>query len=659
MNLNVRWVSRTCLSLILLGTPSLVFAQADQGSAVGAGSFQEYLDGAETPTAGTDSDYISLDVKDKDLGEVLKFVSRRVGVNVIADSNVKETVTVTFDRVEWRDALDVIAEQTHCKIVEVGERLIRFTQPPSISMEFQDADIKVVLDLLAKQAGANIIMSSDITGKVSLSLRDVPWRDALDTLVKTAGYVIVRADTASSNEILRVVRPDSLREQLETRHFQLRYVRPSEPYTAIISGISNLAQGPGAGAIGDSGESSLGGGGALEGEGGLTNSSFSLAEALREVISKDGGSLQYDAHTNTFIVKDTKPKLDEIATIIELVDVPQPQVYVEVKFIRTMNSDILERGIKFDDPNTPERDGFSISARGATPNEAVKLSDNLKNDPLAIFGGTYPFNIGRIDQPPFGIDNFQALGILDFSQTQALLRLVKDDERSRVVQEPSLTMVDDRSAVIFVGETIPFAVQEVKQDQNGNVTVAIDENERSPINVGFTLYLTPHVIPGTDEVNLSVIPKVSSLSGTTSTIQGFERFRFAEPGGQTEAYIDLPRETAQSVVTYLRVDDGHTAVIGGLQTEKRQEIETRVPLLSSIPILGNLFTWKRRQSNVESLLILITPHILKSREEEDHIYQRAIERHKKADYFYRQYEMEEDAPEARNVDRAGDGEALF
>ncbi|MEM7235001.1 MAG: hypothetical protein AAF517_22680, partial [Planctomycetota bacterium] len=561
----------SCVPFCLLGLAGLSVAQ-DAGNAKG---FEQYVEGGSSPAPVEESDYISLDVKDKDLNEVLKFISRRVGVNIIADSAVKETVTVTFDNVEWRNAIKVIAEQTHCKVIYESARLIRFSQPPSISMEFQDADIKVVLELLAKQAGANIIMSSDIEGKVSLSLRDVPWREALETLVKTAGYVIVSEDTTAANEILRVVRPESLRAQRVTRHWQLKHVRPPERYQARMDGVTTIATDTQGDEVSEAAEGSQG---------------FPLADALAKIVSQDGGEMQYDRETNTIIVKDIKPKLDEIDKIIRLVDVPQPLVYVEVKFVRTTNADILERGIKFDQPNTSERDGFSVIGRIGTPNEATQLSPNLQNDPLAIFGGTFPFNIGDPGDSTFGIDRFQALGILDFTETRAVLRLVKDDERSRIVQEPSLTMLNNTPSVIFVGETIPFAEQKIEQDQNGNITVAIAENARSPINIGFTLYIVPHVIPESDQISLSVIPKVSTLSGTTSTIAGFDRFEFRQQGGQTQSFLDLPRESSQGVVTNLRVQDGHTAIIGGLQTERRTEIETRVPLLSSIPLLGNLFT---------------------------------------------------------------------
>ena len=194
-------------------------------------------------------------------------------------------------------------------------------------------------------------------------------------------------------------------------------------------------------------------------------------------------------------------------------------------------------------------------------------------------------------------------------------------------------MLDNRPAVIFVGETIPFAIQQIQQDQNGNVTVAIEENDRSPINIGFTLYITPHVVPGTDEINLSIIPKVSTLSGTSSSIAGFERFAFSAPGSQTESFIDLPRESAQTVVTYMRVRDGQTAVIGGLQTERRSKVKTSIPILAGIPLMGRLFSWNKDQSEIESLMILITPRILTNAENEQAFFKGRINKRRQSDFF--------------------------
>ncbi len=616
-NCNLRERPLVALLIICGSLTASVEAQDDQGKALGL--FRQYISGSDRePGNFLGAGYVNLDCKDEDLSVTLKTLSASAGVNIIADANVKEKVTISVERLHWIEAMKLLAKQSNCKVVRVSSRLVRFTQPATVSMEFNDADIQMVVDLIAKQAGANIVIGRQVEGKVSFSLNNVPWREALDTLVKTAGFVVVSGAASSSGDssILRVVHPDTLKSEFETRSFQLRYIRPSEPYVARMANIENLAHevvGISAGAEASASASDR----------------FPLEEALRQIVTADGGQLTYDPGTNTIIVKDTRPKLEEMAEIIKLLDVPPAQVHVEVKFIRTTNTDLLEQGVRFDDPSTPERDGFTASTRFITPRENPEFS----GDPLSIFGGTFPFNVGRSGVSSLGVNGFQALGVLDLTQMHAFLRMVKDDERTQIVQEPSLTMLDNHPAVIFVGETIPFAIQQIQQDQNGNVTVAIEENDRSPINIGFTLYITPHVVPGTDEINLSIIPKVSTLSGSSSSIAGFERFAFSAPGSQTESFIDLPRESAQTVVTYMRVRDGQTAVIGGLQTEKRSNVKTSIPILAGIPLMGRLFSWNKEKAEIESLLIMITPRILNNSEQEEKFFRDRINKHREEDFF--------------------------
>ena len=583
-------------------------------------------------------DLVTIDVREKDLAEVLAQISEQVDVNIVVDPQVEELVTLSLEAIGWREALDVIARETNCVIIEVSDRLIRFMQPPSINIEFQDADLAVVLDLLAKQSGANIVIADDVEGKVSLTLRDVPWRDALETIVKTTGYVVV-SERRGISEILRIVSPNNLEQQLETRIFRLRYIRPPEQYIAIISDIEKQAGNVARDVSGD------------------PETEFTLLRALRKALSA-GGDMDFDVKTNSLIVKDIAPRLDEIEAIIREIDVEPALVQIEVKFISTTSDDILEAGLKLDDPNTPGRDGLRLIARGSSPLSGFPdlsgtgsivdpLTGPVYPGSLVANGGTWPFDIGNMQS--IGVP-YQALGVLDFSQTQLLLSMVKDDENSKIIQQPFLTTLDNYPSTIFVGEEVPFAVQSVQQDQNGNVTVSIDENDRSPVNVGFTLYVSPHVIPGTDMIYMNVIPKVSTLVGNTSDIPGFDRFRFSDPGSGTSAFIDLPRESSQTVVTYLRVRDGQTAVIGGLHTERRIEIESGLPFLSSIPYLGELFKWRRRQSNVEHLLILVTPRIIKSSDVSDEIYQQALKEAERWDYFHGKYGDEDESSEQENGD---------
>ncbi len=575
-------------------------------------------------------DLVTIDVRDKDLSEVLSQIGEQVGVNIVVDPQVSESVTLSLDAIGWHDALEIIARQTNCVMIEQSDRLIRFTQPPSLNIEFQDADLAVVLDLLAKQSGANIVIAEDVEGKVSLTLRDVPWREALETIVKTAGYVMV-SERSGISEILRIVSPEKLIQQQETRIYRLRYVRPPEQYIAIISDIDkqagNVARDLSTEVVGE----------------------FTLLKALRSSLSP-GGEMDFDVTTNSIIVKDIAPRLDEIEEIIKELDVEPALVQIEVKFISTTSDDILEAGLKFDNPNTPGRDGFRLNAYGSSPLSGIPdlSGTGAIIDPALgpVFpgsvvhnGGTWPFDIGNMQS--IGVP-YQALGILDFTQTQLLLSMVKDDENSKIIQQPFLTTLDNHPSTIFVGEEVPFAVQNIQQDQNGNVTVSIDENPRSPVNVGFTLYVSPHVIPDTDMIDMCVIPKVSTLVGNTSDIPGFDRFRFSDPGSGNSAYIDIPHESSQTVVTYLRVRDGQTAVIGGLHTERRIEIESGIPLLSSIPYLGELFKWRRRQSDVDHLLILVTPRILKSSDDTDEVYQNALREAERWDYFKKKYGDESD-----------------
>lgn len=592
--------------LVLLGTTGFVKAQ-EPAPVVSEGR----------PRRSDTLEYITIDVREKDLGEVLQGIGRQVDINIVADPEVNEKVTISLDSIEWRQALNVIARQTSCKIVFESPRLIRFTQPPAISIEFQDADLKVVLDLLAKQSGANIVIAEDVTGKVSLSLRDVPWRDALDTIVKTAGYVTVE-DAGGVTDIIRVVRAETLKRNLVTKVFRLRHVRPPERYIAIIRDIEKQA-------LNRQGEQPA-----------SPEEEFTLLKALRKALSEDG-EMDFDVATNTIIVKDVEPRLAAIESLIEKVDLEQALVQVQVRFISTSSDDVLEQGLKFDLPDTPAREGLRIRAFAAEPVTAFEANSTVSplSTPIEINGGTFPFDIGRINSWRDG--NFEALGILDFRQTQILLSMVRDDDNSKIIQEPKLTTLDNHPSTIFVGESVPFAVQKVEQDQNGNISVEIDENDRSPINIGFTLYLSPHVVPGTDTIHMNVIPKVSSLTGTTSPLDGFDRFSFADPGSQNLAFIDLPREASQTVVTYLRVESGHTAVIGGLHTERKFEIETRVPIISSVPLIGNLFRWKRKATTVDHLLILITPRKISTTEMSDQMYEEALEESMRYDYFLKKY----------------------
>ncbi|MGH7294360.1 MAG: hypothetical protein ACRELB_05490, partial [Polyangiaceae bacterium] len=447
-----------------------------------------------------------------------------------------------------------MAKDAGVEIEERGPRLFVLSQPPRVSMEFADADLPVVLDLLARQAGKNIVLSNDVRGKVSLNLRGVQWWKALETIVKTAGYVAVKED----EDIIRIVPPSALQAQLSLEVYPLVYLRPPDEYKAVLP-VRPLGQ---------TAEGHTGSSGAGLFVDRLSNTpkqdlltEFTLLSSLKKMANTAiGESIDYDAGSNSIIVNATATKHAEIAALLKKIDVEPEQVFVDVKFITTNNANFWRDGLKIGDP---EKDPANAGVRVGLGLAGNSFASQGVNNPEVAAGtayGQFPFKFGE------AVSNFTRAfnvpALLDFSQMTLLMQYVDTDNDSKVTQAPTLLALDGRESVIFVGERVPFAQQVANQDQNGNVQVTLQESPRSPESVGFTLFITPHIIRDTDQVILTVIPRVTRLTGDQNS--GLERFDFVDPRTGIATFIDLPRVADQTVVTKLLVHDQTTAVIGGL-----------------------------------------------------------------------------------------------
>ena len=246
--------------------------------------------------------YIDLDFTDTDLREVVDDIEKKTGINIHVQKGIEEKVTVHLIGVYWKNALDIVVKEADCKVEQKAPGLWIVSQPPKVNMEFRDAPIRVVLDLLARQAGKNIVIHQEIKGNISLNLSNVEWMKALDTVVKTAGYVMV----VEEENLIRVVRRQDLEQQLETRIFQLNYIRPPDAFKATISSRG----GPGGDRKGE-GMFFIGEPKAAKG---VPEEDFTLFRALRNVIKAGeitGESLEYNVESNSFIVTATRPKLAE------------------------------------------------------------------------------------------------------------------------------------------------------------------------------------------------------------------------------------------------------------------------------------------------------------------------------------------------------------
>jgi type II secretory pathway component GspD/PulD (secretin) len=595
----------------------------------------------------TNQKQIDVDETDKDLREVMEDIGRKVGRNILVAPGVEETVTITLRDIPWTDAVRLIAKLTKCDIERPAPKVLLLTQPPKVTIEFADANVRTVLSLLAAYSGKNIIIAPEVVGKITLSLKDVHWLKALKSIVKTVGpYVVVQ----DGPDLLRVVPQESIERQLETTIIRLKYVRPPPRYQAVPPKPTGGGGGGGGGAAG--GGSSVGeifSGTAPTNNTDEPETSFTLFKALRGIIDATtitDDSIQYAAGSNSLIIRATKPTTDEIHSIINQIDVEPEQIFIQIRFISTTDRNFLETGLKFSGGDL--QNGLQLSGPFPTGQQvqSARFSDpfiqaaqggqqqqqqqgggaQATGIPQPV--GTLPFILGE-GQELF-TKGFRLPAILDFTGLNATLNWIDSVESTRVLQEPSLFTLDNQSAVIFVGENIPFATTDNNNDVNGNVSQSIQVGEGSPISVGFSLFVEPHVVPDTNKIILTIIPRVNSLTGTTSPITGFERFSFS-----ANSFIDLPRTSEQAIVTRILIEDGQTAVIGGLLTEVETIREIGIPVLSDIPLIGALFINKVNQKETRNLVIFVTPTIVRDQAQNRSLYNDVRERQQSFDGIYR------------------------
>jgi type IV pilus assembly protein PilQ len=583
-----RHITRTLvMSLAIIGLGSSIasdaLAQERRGVPLNAGRTRQDLNDTR----------ISLNVKNHPLTEVVDFIKKRARINIMLapDVDTSTRVTVELDRVPYEEAIRVVGENAQCVVVKRADNLFVLEQPVRISWKFESAPITSVMEAIAKVSGASIVASNEVTGNVHLTLTDVPWRVALETAAKSLGYVVVEEEWG----VLQITHPSKLREQLETRMYQLKYLRPPAAYRPKIDTEY---------AIGNPRAASEN-----------PEDSFSVIRALRSALTENG-TLQYIQEHNVIVVKDIAPVLDQVERLVNEIDREPAQVFVDIKFVTTTNSDALRYGVDIGE------DGLSAGLTGSAI--ASRLPFSIGSDGWGVLPGASGAQGGNNGIP--GLDDSAlaattSFGRLDFSQMSFTLRLLEQDAHTRIVQAPKLIALDNQEATIFVGQTVRFAQTEATEGQAGGLTFTIREAQNSPVQTGFQLYLVPHVIPGTNKIMMTVIPEAEQLVGSSSNPNvptGFDEFTSGE-GTQNEVRIALPQIASSTLVTTMMLESGETAVIGGLVTETETNRVNKIPVLGDIPILNFFFRFEEKARTRESLIIFITPRIIRDADTVDQL----------------------------------------
>jgi len=582
------------------------------------------------------TDKLFFDFKNMPLSEAADFVVTRAGLTGVALEPGTETMRVTAAQygVSPEQSLRKIARSVGCGIERVDATTFRIVRQKRVTLSYVDVDIRTVIKQVTKLADASVTIHDEVRGKVNLQLTDVPWRDALDNVVRTAGNFVVVEEACG---ILRILPITALFDQRETRVFPLSYIQPPDPYEPLIESryadrattggrrkMTFSARGPlfektnrrGAGP--DEAKQTLD---ELKRRQRIRGTTFTLFNALINIISPVG-RFEYDVFTNSVIVSDIPSKLREVADVIRLLDIEPVQVFFDVKFVATGNDDNFDFGVNFIGVGADQ--GFTISHNGGRFNTIL---------PFARGSGGVDEWVGVVEMGPPTVRydaitglpspatadaNFTnggwVFGTLDFSQFATLLRVLKTDSESSIMQAPKIYTLDNHEATIFVGQTVRFAETFSQSNVSGGVETGIREAENSPIETGFQLFIEPHVVKGTDNVILTIIPQDKTLTGTTSAIPGFNQF------GAGNNIIQLPQVDTRALVTKVMVRSGQTLVLGGLIDERESETVRKIPVFGDIPILGYFFRFRSKSLNRNNLVIFMTVMIVPRSEAAEQIY---------------------------------------
>lgn len=309
------------------------------------------------------------------------------------------------------------------------------------------------------------------------------------------------------------------------------------------------------------------------------------------VVTEEGVRITADPSTNSVVIVSTRKEFETLRRVIEELDVRRKQVYVEAAILEVSLSDItslgtnLSIGFTFNNGNDLGFGGTilpgvpSLLGLAADPAASLNLASSLSGLFLGVLGEEVdPDGSGPI--PP--IPSFSAL-------FQALTSLTDVN----VLSTPSIITTDNEEAEIVVADVIPFPTGSVV----GDAGVTVQTIDRQP--VGIRLAITPQISEG-DYLNLNIYTEVSAISPSPADLN------------TAEFGIATNTRTADSSVV---VRNGQTIVIGGLVQDRISSIQNKVPLLGSIPILGNLFKFKRNERNKINLMILLTPRIVENERE--------------------------------------------
>jgi type IV pilus assembly protein PilQ len=382
-----------------------------------------------------------------------------------------------------------------------------------MSLDVQGAEIETVLRSISEFSGKNIVASKEVKGTVTLRLRNVPWRHALDIVLSSQGLGMVE-----NGQTIVISALETLRKEEMDRRAAERAQEELLPLKTRILPISYANAGE-------------------------------MAKTVEKTLTKRG-HIEIDARTNSLLVTDIDERLDQAESTIRSLDTRTPQVEIVARLVDVDNSVTRSLGINWSVNN-------------------LDLGDAGANEAISVTPGDVPTPAATVK---FGT-------VKGFGSIDATLTALESKNKANIISNPRITTVNNREASVIVGQQIPLIVQ----DFAGNAVTQLT-------TIGIKLSVTPHINVG-NKITMDVHPEVSDLSSQATVAGG----------------IIINTTMAD---TRVMVNDGETAVIGGLIRSNESDNDRGVPVLMDIPLIGTLFRSTTKVRQKRELLIFLTPKIL-------------------------------------------------
>jgi type IV pilus assembly protein PilQ len=424
-----------------------------------------------------------------------------------------------------------------------------------LSLNFQNIEVRAVLQVIADFTGLNIITSDTVTGNLTLRLKDVPWDQALDIILQSKGldmrkngtvvWIAPRDELATKEKLQLEAQQQILElEPTRTESFQLNYQR--------AEALQKL-----------------------------------LADPAQRVLSKRGSAV-VDGRTNTLFVQDIGTKLDDVASLIKKIDVAVKQVMIEARIVEAADTFGRSLGARLGVLTRPGESGFQPfggdrvqMALGGNVRSVGVQTTQAQDYATSFFPDSLSVNL-----PAATLGTGTQVGAFTFSlfnpsQTRFLnleISALQVDARGKIVSSPRVITADNVEANIEQGTEIPY--------QTATASGATSISFRKAT---LSLRVKPQITPD-DNVMMKLDVHKDSIGINTN----------AGPSIDT-----------RQVTTEVLVENGGTVGIGGIYTQDEQTSLNKIPLLGDIPFLGFFFRNERRSNDRRELLVFVTPRILK------------------------------------------------